>query len=162
MSGYYRVSVFFLAKVLIDLIPMRILPLCIYTVIAYFMVGKLNTKLSCSLTPICVYCQIFLLITVTSVVKILFFVFSGFTVDVSKFFIFLLTLTLTSLTATSQAFAISSRLRVVAVANLLIALSFVLFMVRHCNINQHERHCSSLNVPHALFLTLLNNIAHIY
>ena len=45
VSGYYRVSVFFLAKVLIDLILMRILPLCIYTVIAYFMVGKLNTKL---------------------------------------------------------------------------------------------------------------------
>ena len=58
---------------------------------------------------------------------------SGFTVDASKFFIFLLTLTLTSITAASQAFAVSSRLRVVAVANLLIALSFVLFMVRCCN-----------------------------
>ena len=58
------------------------------------------------------------------------FCITGFTVDASKFFIFLLTLTLTSITGTSQAFAISSRLRVVAVANLLIALSFVLFMVR--------------------------------
>jgi hypothetical protein len=58
------------------------------------------------------------------------FDFPGFTVDPSKFFIFLLTLLLTSITATSQAYAVSSRLRVVAVANLLIALSFVLFMVK--------------------------------
>ena len=40
VSGFYRVSVFFFAKVLVDLIPMRIVPLCIYSVIAYFMVGK--------------------------------------------------------------------------------------------------------------------------
>ena len=59
--------------------------------------------------------------------------FIGFTVDASKFFIFLLTLTLTSITATSQAFAVSSRLKVVAVANLLMALSLVLFIVCHFN-----------------------------
>ena len=40
ISGFYRVSVFFFAKVLVDLIPMRVIPLCIYSVIAYFMVGK--------------------------------------------------------------------------------------------------------------------------
>ena len=58
------------------------------------------------------------------------FCFSGFNVDASKFFIFFLTLTLTSITATSQGFAVSSRLRVVAVAILLMTLSFVLFLVR--------------------------------
>ena len=42
ISGFYRVSVFFLAKVVTDLIPMRIIPLCLFSVIAYFMVGKLN------------------------------------------------------------------------------------------------------------------------
>ena len=49
--------------------------------------------------------------------------------DPSKFFIFLLTLVMTSITSASLAFAVGSRLRVVAVANLLIAMSFVLFMV---------------------------------
>ena len=44
ISGYYRVSVFFLAKVLIDFIPMRILPPFIYCAIAYFMVGKYNAR----------------------------------------------------------------------------------------------------------------------
>ena len=50
---------------------------------------------------------------------------------------------LTSITATSQAFAVSSRLRVVAVANLLIALSFVVFMV-NLTINNNSVHCLRL------------------
>ena len=58
------------------------------------------------------------------------FCITGFIVDPSNFFIFLLTLTLTSITAASQAFAISSRLTVIAIANMLVALSFVLFLVR--------------------------------
>jgi hypothetical protein len=58
------------------------------------------------------------------------YVFPGFTVDPSKFFIFFLTLLLTSITATSQAYAVSSRLTVVAMANILMALSFIVFLVR--------------------------------
>jgi len=41
-SGYYRVSTFFLAQVLTDLIPKRIIPICFYSLIVYFMVGELK------------------------------------------------------------------------------------------------------------------------
>eukprot|EP00731_Ephydatia_muelleri_P018504 Em0011g544a len=38
-SGYYRVSSFFIAKVVTDLIAARIIPLIVYCTIAYFMIG---------------------------------------------------------------------------------------------------------------------------
>ena len=41
-SGYYRVTVFFLAQVLSDLIPKRIIPVCFYAVIVYFMIGEIR------------------------------------------------------------------------------------------------------------------------
>ncbi|PAA62302.1 hypothetical protein BOX15_Mlig016278g1 [Macrostomum lignano] len=44
VSGYYRVSVYFLAKVFCDLIPMRLVPLMLYSPISYFMIG-LNPRL---------------------------------------------------------------------------------------------------------------------
>lgn len=40
LSGYYRVSVFFIAKVSVDLFCTRFFPLCFFTVITYFMLGK--------------------------------------------------------------------------------------------------------------------------
>lgn len=42
--GYYRVSAYFIGKVLIDIIPMRLLPLCALSLITYFMVGKLHHR----------------------------------------------------------------------------------------------------------------------
>ncbi|XP_074084233.1 broad substrate specificity ATP-binding cassette transporter ABCG2 [Macrotis lagotis] len=39
VSGYYRVSSYFFAKVLSDLLPMRVLPSIIFTCITYFMLG---------------------------------------------------------------------------------------------------------------------------
>jgi len=38
-SGYYRVSAYYLAKLLCDIIPLRIIPLIAFSVISYFMVG---------------------------------------------------------------------------------------------------------------------------
>jgi ATP-binding cassette subfamily G (WHITE) protein 2 len=38
-SGFYRVSAYFVSKVLCDLIPMRIIPLTCYCIIVYFMTG---------------------------------------------------------------------------------------------------------------------------
>jgi ATP-binding cassette subfamily G (WHITE) protein 2 len=90
-SGFYRVSAFFLAKVFCDLIPLRIIPIAVFSVIVYFMIG--------------------------------------FQVDVAKFFFFLLTLVLTSSTAAAIGFALSALVGLTAVANLLIALIFVLAMV---------------------------------
>ena len=39
VSGYYRVSTYFLAKVFCDLIPIRVIPVMIYCSIIYWMVG---------------------------------------------------------------------------------------------------------------------------
>ncbi|XP_065906203.1 broad substrate specificity ATP-binding cassette transporter ABCG2-like [Dysidea avara] len=39
VSGYYRVSSYFLAKVSCDLIPIRIIPIIIYVIIFYWMLG---------------------------------------------------------------------------------------------------------------------------
>ena len=38
-SGYYRVSSYFLSKVLVDLIPLRVIPIPLFSVTAYWMIG---------------------------------------------------------------------------------------------------------------------------
>ena len=38
-SGYYRVSTYFLSKLFCDLLPMRIIPSILFSVIVYFMIG---------------------------------------------------------------------------------------------------------------------------
>ncbi|KAK6187469.1 hypothetical protein SNE40_005491 [Patella caerulea] len=91
VSGFYRVSAYFLAKVFCDVIPMRMIPVAVFSSIVYWMVG--------------------------------------FTADVGKFFFFMLDLFLTTLSATSLAFAISASVRMLAIANLLIALCFVFMML---------------------------------
>ncbi|XP_072050826.1 broad substrate specificity ATP-binding cassette transporter ABCG2-like [Amphiura filiformis] len=42
VSGYYRTSAYFLAKILADLIPQRTLPTILYCTIAYWMIGFRN------------------------------------------------------------------------------------------------------------------------
>ncbi|XP_069781701.1 broad substrate specificity ATP-binding cassette transporter ABCG2-like isoform X2 [Narcine bancroftii] len=39
ISGYYRIISYFLAKLFVDLVPMRAIPSMIFTVIVYFMIG---------------------------------------------------------------------------------------------------------------------------
>ena len=41
-SGYYRVSAFFLSKIMTDLIPLRFLPNVLFAIIVYFMIGLLH------------------------------------------------------------------------------------------------------------------------
>jgi len=41
-SGYYRISVYFLAKVVCDLIPLRLVPITAFSAIVYFMTGLDN------------------------------------------------------------------------------------------------------------------------
>ena len=45
-SGYYRVSAYFIAKIMCDLIPLRLIPLCLFTVIVYFMLGQSAVQLT--------------------------------------------------------------------------------------------------------------------
>ncbi|NXL17654.1 ABCG2 protein, partial [Setophaga kirtlandii] len=44
ISGYYRISVYFIAKLMADLIPIRTMPSIIFTCIVYFMLGKYGLK----------------------------------------------------------------------------------------------------------------------
>ena len=39
VSGYYRVSSYFLAKVFCDLLPIRVIPVIFYCTITYWMIG---------------------------------------------------------------------------------------------------------------------------
>ena len=51
-SGFYRVSVYFIAKLVCDIIPLRFIPLVFFATIAYFMLGKFIMMHTCSVTRI--------------------------------------------------------------------------------------------------------------
>ncbi|NXK14782.1 ABCG2 protein, partial [Herpetotheres cachinnans] len=90
-SGYYRVSAYFLALMIGDLLPMRTAPAIIFSCISYWMIG--------------------------------------YQAVTGRFFFFMLTLVLVSYTATAMSLAISAGMDVVAVANLLITICFVLMLI---------------------------------
>ncbi|NWV65995.1 ABCG2 protein, partial [Malurus elegans] len=90
-SGYYRVSAYFLALMIGDLLPMRTTPAIIFSCISYWMIG--------------------------------------YQAVAGRFFFFMLTLVLVSYTATAMSLAISAGMDVVAVANLLITICFVLMLI---------------------------------
>ncbi|NXL07974.1 ABCG2 protein, partial [Mesembrinibis cayennensis] len=90
-SGYYRVSAYFLALMIGDLLPMRTAPAIIFSCISYWMIG--------------------------------------YQAVAGRFFFFMLTLVLVSYTATAMSLAISAGMDVVAVANLLITVCFVLMLI---------------------------------
>ncbi|XP_009999101.1 PREDICTED: ATP-binding cassette sub-family G member 2-like [Chaetura pelagica] len=90
-SGYYRVSAYFLALMIGDLLPMRTAPAIIFSCITYWMIG--------------------------------------FQAVAGRFFFFMLSLVLVSYTATAMSLAISAGMDVVAVANLLITICFVLMLI---------------------------------
>ncbi|XP_074882071.1 broad substrate specificity ATP-binding cassette transporter ABCG2-like isoform X2 [Buteo buteo] len=90
-SGYYRVSAYFLALMIGDLLPMRTAPAIIFSCISYWMIG--------------------------------------YQAVAGQFFFFMLTLVLVSYTATAMSLAISAGMDMVAVANLLITICFVLMLI---------------------------------
>ncbi|KAM6972373.1 broad substrate specificity ATP-binding cassette transporter ABCG2-like [Aplochiton taeniatus] len=91
ISGYYRVSVYFLAKVLAEIIALRTLPTIIFCCIIYFMIGLKATA--------------------------------------GNFFIFMLTVVEVGYTATAMTMAISADQEVVAVANILLTITFIFMMI---------------------------------
>ncbi|KAK3754262.1 hypothetical protein RRG08_050926 [Elysia crispata] len=91
VSGFYRVSAYFVSKVFLDLIPMRMLPCLVFSSIVYFMIGLRATLM--------------------------------------KFLIFFLGLALTALSASAMCFAISATVKIFALANLSVALGYVLMML---------------------------------
>ncbi|NWU71812.1 ABCG2 protein, partial [Pterocles burchelli] len=91
ISGYYRTSVYFIARLTADIIPIRTVPSITFTCITYFMLGLKPT--------------------------------------VGAFFTMMFTLMMVSYTATSMALAISAGQTVVAVANLLMMITFVFMII---------------------------------
>ncbi|XP_075421669.1 broad substrate specificity ATP-binding cassette transporter ABCG2 isoform X2 [Ascaphus truei] len=91
ISGYYSLSVYFISKLMADLIPMRTIPAIIFTCVTYFMIGYKQTA--------------------------------------AAFFTMMFTLMMVSYTATSMALAIAAGQNVVAVANLLMTISFVFMLI---------------------------------
>lgn len=91
ISGFYPASSYFMAKLFCDVIPMRVIPTCIFAVISYWMIG--------------------------------------FQSDAGKFFFYTLALVFTSLAGSGVAFAMSATTGVFALANLGIALVYVIMMV---------------------------------
>ncbi|NXJ69342.1 ABCG2 protein, partial [Rostratula benghalensis] len=94
ISGYYRTSVYFISKLMADLLPMRTLPSIIFTCVIYFMLGKYSLKPT-----------------------------------VEAFFTMMFTLMMVSYAATSMALAIAAGQSVVAVANLLMTITFVFMII---------------------------------
>jgi len=45
VSGYYRTSAYFLAKLLCDVMPQRVFPIVLFAVITYFMIGTVCSAL---------------------------------------------------------------------------------------------------------------------
>ncbi|XP_072318460.1 broad substrate specificity ATP-binding cassette transporter ABCG2d [Eucyclogobius newberryi] len=90
ISGYYRVSVYFLSKILADIL-IRTLTSVVFSGIVYFMIG-----LKCT---------------------------------VEAFLIFTLTVTLVAYTATAMTLAIAADQSVVALANILMTITFVFMMI---------------------------------
>ena len=111
---------------------MRILPLCIFASITYFMIGEreeekerrrkrkreagsVERRRNCrgrrkSISEVSRFSL-------------------GFQLDVAKFFIFFLSLNLVSIAASSSAFWVSAGVTVAGLANLLVALTYVVQMV---------------------------------
>ncbi|NXP63524.1 ABCG2 protein, partial [Chloropsis cyanopogon] len=109
ISGYYRISVYFIAKLMADLIPIRTMPSIIFTCIVYFMLGKYDLLQSHSNPPD------------KSMARL--------KPTVEAFFTMMFTLMMVSYTATSMALAIAAGQSVVAVANLLTTVAFVFMII---------------------------------
>nr|XP_018669244.1 ATP-binding cassette sub-family G member 2-like [Ciona intestinalis] len=90
-SGYYRVSVYFIAQIFADLVPNRLIPNTFFSLIIYFMIG--------------------------------------FQLKVEKFFFFILSLFITAICASSISFLVSASVRIFAIANILVALPYILMML---------------------------------
>ncbi len=39
-GGFYRVSSYFISKIVTDIIPLRLIPVVLFSVVSYFMIGE--------------------------------------------------------------------------------------------------------------------------
>ncbi|NXX34735.1 ABCG2 protein, partial [Nicator chloris] len=114
ISGYYRTSAYFIAKLMADLIPIRTMPSIIFTCIVYFMLGKYDLLQSHS-NPLNKSWHVHIDVCLKPTVE--------------AFFTMMFTLMMVSYTATSMALAIAAGQSVVAIANLLMTVTFVFMII---------------------------------
>lgn len=124
-SGYYRTSVYFLSKIFADLLPNRIIPIFLFSAIAYFMMG--NTHLRPNLPVMHTVRRCAVLSYHPDFLPSL----AGLKPTTEAFLLFALTMSLVSLAGVSLAFLVSASVSTFAMANVLIALPFIFMMVRH-------------------------------
>ncbi|NXG52309.1 ABCG2 protein, partial [Psilopogon haemacephalus] len=65
ISGYYRISVYFISKLMADLIPIRTMPSIIFTCITYFMLGMFTAVFSLKQTVGAFFTMMFTLMLVS-------------------------------------------------------------------------------------------------
>lgn len=124
-SGYYRVSAYFLAKVCCDILPMRVLPIVLFSAVTYWMIGSYHFCIFHYHTffhPCIFY--------INNFSPNIFLHIAGFRKDGIKFLIYMLNLVLTSLSAAAVCFAVSSSVKIFALASLLTVLPYIFMMVR--------------------------------
>lgn len=114
-SGYYRMSVYFLSKILSDIITQRTIPSILFTCVVYFMIGMMYKQL--------------LKLILNSIRVTMNKCFVELKPTAEAFFIFMLTVILVACTAAAMAMAISADQSVVAVANIFMTITFIFMMV---------------------------------
>lgn len=125
-SGYYRTSVYFLSKIFADLLPNRIIPIFLFSAIAYFMMGNTLDRSSLPVTHMLKKRCLALFYRPDRLSPL-----PGLKQTFEAFLCFALTMSLVSLAGVSLAFLVSASVSSFAMANILIALPFVFMMVRH-------------------------------
>lgn len=109
-NGFYNTGAYFLAKIMMDIIPFRILTVFLYCPIAYFITGMQ--------THISYHCMC----DVKSAL--------GLRSGADRFFFYTLTMLVLSLAAASQVFTFSAVIGVYNVANPLLLMVIAVSMVR--------------------------------
>lgn len=155
ISGYYRVSVYFLSKILSDILTLRTIPAIVFSCVAYFMIGgqqsspKISgfaplfglstSRMYTSGTLVDVWFpatshHLFLPLNQNHTPtyhcsRLVYDLGAGLKPTAEAFFLFMFTVTLVAYTATAMALAISADQTVVAIANIFMTIACVFMMV---------------------------------
>ena len=111
-NGFYNTGAYFLAKIIMDIIPFRILTVFLYCPIAYFITGeKAWSATICENNSSC---------------------FLGLRSGADRFFFYMLTMVVLSFAAASQVFTFSAVIGVYKVANPFLLMVIAISMVGLC------------------------------
>jgi len=116
-SGFYRVSAYYFAKVIGDILPLRIIPIPLFSCIAYWLIGK------------ALYNYILYNIVDGFICMVLFV--SGLQPNAGNFFLFMFALFGQNMAASGLVYFLGAAIGVFAVAQTSFSVTVVFSMVRH-------------------------------